>query len=420
MNRDRKVWIDVTDFLKWQGALTGFQHIQYNIAKQYVADGRNVAFFIYDQNTRAFRAIDFDPDTVSRNGINGADEFTKVQTHSLRRRVLVALKRRTPGPMKELGKKILGRVEGGPEPTGIRVTTNSPFTKEDEVIVLGGIWHGTFAEDMAQEKKKHGFTFIHIVHDMIPDRVPAFVVDGLPAVFRAYKRTIFRISDGLIINSESSKRDALAFMKANEITPPPIRVFRIADEAMSPKPTPRKGVTGEFMLSVGTIEVRKNHMLLYYAYKQGLREGKDLPPLVLVGRSGWLTDDLRYILEHDPEVKGRITLHYDVTNSELEWLYQNCLFTVWPSFYEGWGMPVAESLAHGKVTLSSDVSSMPEIAPRLLDLFSPYDSKECLDMMVKYLDKKVRVQKEREIRTRYKATTWHDMYKQISDFMDGL
>jgi glycosyltransferase involved in cell wall biosynthesis len=415
----KRVWIDVTDFLKWHGVFTGFQHIQYNIAKQYLAAGKDVAFFVYDEGAHAFREVPFDPDEVSKGGIRReADDTTTAS--SLHRRALSAIKRRTPARVKRLAKRVLAKPEGTGHDTAVHVVTSSPFGPNDVVVVLGGIWHGSFAADMAREKEKRSFKFVHIVHDMIPDRVPAFVVEDLPGVFRAYKKIIFSIADGLIINSDSSKRDALLFMKEHNITPPPIHRFRIADEKHASKATPRKGAPKEFMLCVGTIEVRKNPMLLYYAYKQGLREGKKLPPLLMVGRNGWLTDDFLYMITHDPETKDRILVQSDVTNEELAWLFKNCLFTIWPSFYEGWGMPVAESLSYGKVCLSSDASSMPEIAPGLLDFFSPYDSKQCLDLMVTYLDKKTREAKEQQIREKYKVTTWNNMYESISHFIDNI
>src|SRR5215469_204319 len=95
MSKQGFVWIDVTDFLRWKGALTGFQHIQYNIAKQYIVAGRDVKFFVYDQALRAFAEVPFDPDEIAKNGIN-TDEQETVAAVSFKRRAIGALKRRTP------------------------------------------------------------------------------------------------------------------------------------------------------------------------------------------------------------------------------------------------------------------------------------------------------------------------------------
>ncbi|PLS81050.1 glycosyltransferase family 1 protein, partial [Candidatus Saccharibacteria bacterium] len=110
----------------------------------------------------------------------------------------------------------------------------------------------------------------------------------------------------------------------------------------------------EFIICVGTQEVRKNHALLYYAYKLGLQKQMRLPRLIIVGREGWLTDDIRRMITTDPYVGSLITPMKDVGDEELTWLYQNALFAVFPSFYEGWGLPIAEAVHHGKLVLSSN------------------------------------------------------------------
>lgn len=410
----RRVWIDVTDFLKWQGSFTAFQHIQYHMAKHYLASSRDVKFFVYVQEARRFSEVDFNPDELSNSGVRSSEGV-----HDVRPGGLVHMaKRLTPTPVKKLIKKAMGREQAAPMPQG----TDSPFQKGDVVLVLGGIWHGTFAEDMASEKKKRGFTFVHIVHDMIPVVVPQCVVEDMPDVFASYKEKIFSTADGLVINSQSSKKDAETFMKTRGIKPPKSIVFRLADE----RPTNEKeqAVTGlksgEFILMLGTVEGRKNPWLLYYAYKQALREGTKLPKLVIAGRRGWLVDDFLYTVARDPDVKDKIVVLDGVSNAERAWLFNHCMFTVWTSFYEGWGMPVAESLTYGKVCISSDQPAMPEIGGKLVEYFSPYNPAELVVLITKYMDPKVRAKKEADIKKLYKPTTWADMYKSISSFVDSL
>lgn len=418
---NRRIWLDVTDFLRWPGTMTGFQHIQYNIIRLYLADRYNIGFFTYDEAAHAFNSVTFDLDAIVQDGVVLPQETARsvAASRSLPRRMLGKLSRHTPPSVKKIAKQVIrSRHTQG---KSAQVSVRAPFEKQDIILVLGGIWHGHFAQDLTHIKLERGFRLVHIVHDMIPWRVPGYVVEDLPAVYTTYSEAIFRIADGLIINSRNSKKDAEAFMKERGIKPPPSVVFRLADEAQSVAPQERKGVPKHgFILSVGTIEGRKNHMLLYYAYKEALRRGISLPPLVIAGRNGWLTEDFRYLIAHDPDIKGCISIHNGVTNSELTWLYEHCLFTIWPSFYEGWGMPVAESLAHAKLCLTSDTSSMPEIGPGLVDYFSPYDSNECLEKIQTYLDPKTLAAKEKVIAKEYKVTTWYDMYTQIRNFIDTL
>ena len=168
-----------------------------------------------------------------------------------------------------------------------------------------------------------------------------------------------------------------------------------------------------YLLSVGTIEVRKNHALLYNAYKLASERKINLPRLVIVGRLGWSADDIYTTMKNDPSMKGKITILEKVTDSELTWLYDNCTFSVYPSMYEGWCLPVAESLQHNKVVVASNASSVPEIAGSLLEYFSPYSTDELLHLLVKYLDDTRRAETEARIHKSYKSTTWEDTYGEV-------
>lgn len=409
-----KTWIDITDFLNWQGNFTGIQRIQYNIAKQYIEHQENVAFFVYKEPERRFEVIDFEPDAVA------ADGMIQVVSVETRGRVATLARSKTPVSIKRLARIARSTLLTNKQATV--TSTKAPFAVGDMVLVLGGLWFGTFAADLATAKAANSFKLIHMIHDMIPVVYPSFVVESLPAAFESYKEIIFTIADGLITNSDSSRRDALAFMKTKNITPPPIQVFRIGEDPVSDSgDRPLAEVTGKpFLLSVGTMEGRKNHTLLYYVYKEAKRKGVDLPPLVVAGRKGWLVDDICYIIQHDPETKHKILLKHDVSDSQLSWLYRNCLFTLYPSFYEGWGMPIAESLAYGKLCIPSGASSMTEIAGDLIEYISPSDPAGCLALICKYLDPKVLKAKEKNIAAHYQSAKWVDSYNAISNFAQTI
>jgi hypothetical protein len=129
---------------------------------------------------------------------------------------------------------------------------------------------------------------------------------------------------------------------------------------------------------VGTIEPRKNHTVLYYAYKLAKTRSIMLPRVVIVGRRGWGSDDIVRILTEDPDVKDDFVLLLNTSDDELSWLYGHCLFTIFPSFYEGWGIPIGESVARGVPCLCSDSSSMVEIAEGHVAHFAPTSTDECL------------------------------------------
>lgn len=138
-------------------------------------------------------------------------------------------------------------------------------------------------------------------------------------------------------------------------------------------PTPatlRRLEPGRFWLNVATIEPRKNHRGLLEAYARVVRSTEDPMPLVLAGSRGWLTDDFDRIVE-ELGLGGRVLLLGYVSEDELRWLYQNCFAFVYPSFFEGFGLPVLEAMSLGAPVICSNTTSLPEIAGDAAVLVDP-------------------------------------------------
>src|SRR5260370_4260389 len=135
-----------------------------------------------------------------------------------------------------------------------------------------------------------------------------------------------------------------------------------------------------YVLLVSTIELRKNHRLLVRVWQRLLeRHGTNLVPnLVFAGKIGWLVDDLLDDLQASDCLNGKIVLLRSLSDAELQQAYRSCLFTVFPSLSEGWGLPIAESLAHGKFCLASNRTSIPEVGGDLIDYFDPSDDDDAL------------------------------------------
>jgi hypothetical protein len=101
------------------------------------------------------------------------------------------------------------------------------------------------------------------------------------------------------------------------------------------------------------------------------RYGDRVPRLVLVGLVGWGVDDLLVRIRLNPRVADKIVILQDVPDEGLLWLYRHCRFTVFPSFFEGWGLPVVESLALGKPCLASNARAVIEATGGLVPALDP-------------------------------------------------
>jgi len=127
-----------------------------------------------------------------------------------------------------------------------------------------------------------------------------------------------------------------------------------------------------FLLSTGTIEPRKNQRFLLEVYSRFRERGGAAIPLVLAGGKGWLMEDFEQELVESPWAADIHLLGY-VSDRELIWLYRNCLLNLYPSHYEGFGLPVLEGMGQGAPVISSSSTSLPEIVADAGILLPPDD-----------------------------------------------
>jgi glycosyltransferase involved in cell wall biosynthesis len=129
---------------------------------------------------------------------------------------------------------------------------------------------------------------------------------------------------------------------------------------------------GGYWLNVGTIEPRKNQRRLVGAYARYLALGGAPMPLVLSGGKGWLMDDFQKHLS-ELGIDAQIVMTGYVSDDELIWLYRNCYANLYPSLFEGFGLPVLEGMQFGAPTLTSNATSIPEVAGDAAILLAPED-----------------------------------------------
>lgn len=129
---------------------------------------------------------------------------------------------------------------------------------------------------------------------------------------------------------------------------------------------------GSFWLCVGTIEPRKNHERLFAAYAAWRRETGGTMPLVLAGGKGWLMDDLARTAAELGIAEDLVFTGY-VSDAELAWLYASCHAFLYPSLFEGFGLPVLEAMSLGAAVICADATSLPEVAGDAAVLVDPLD-----------------------------------------------
>lgn len=137
----------------------------------------------------------------------------------------------------------------------------------------------------------------------------------------------------------------------------------------------RLGIAGDFLLFVGTIEPRKNLQTLLRAFAEILREDASLSHLQLVicGQKGWRTNEFFALLK-ESGISERIRLTGYVSDGELAALYSSCRAFIYPSLYEGFGLPPLEAMACGAPVIASRISSHAEVLGEGALFFEPHDA----------------------------------------------
>lgn len=263
-------------------------------------------------------------------------------------------------------------------------------------------------------RSERGFRVALMVHDLIPVVAPEF----FPLDFDELYEQILDVADVVIVNSEATRSDLEAFARDRGRPMPDVAKIPMTS-ALRDLPPSRPGlsagsddlVTGGFVLCVGTVTIRKNHRLLLDVWERLIATGPagQTPKLVVAGRRGWLADETMARLKLTPAFSGVVYYLENASDEQLAWLYEHCAFTVCPSLYEGWGLPVTESHDFGKVCLASDRSSLPEAGAGLAVLLDATDRGQWVDEIRRYwLDEGMRADREVEIGRRHLRVTAAD------------
>jgi len=183
-----------------------------------------------------------------------------------------------------------------------------------------------------------------------------------------------RRADAVVTPTEAARREVMERLglpasKVFAVPEAAREIFRPAPFEATAEARRRLGVGDEFLLAVGTIEPRKNLPALLGAFEEVVRArpGSDLQ-LVLAGRAGWMSEELLAGLEGSP-ARGRVVLTGYVPDADLRDLYSSCRLFVYPSLYEGFGLPPLEAMRCGAPVVASRAAAVAEVAGGAARLF---------------------------------------------------
>lgn len=285
----------------------------------------------------------------------------------------------------------------------------------DFYLVLGAFWFDRGYLPRLNGLRRNGASVGIYFHDLIPYTHPEYVDVATQQHFTGKLQEALSSIDFACTNSMFVAGELKAFIaeKALNIPVGPVPLgHELPDADGTPVPEAFiHSVPPEFVLCVGTIEKRKNHVLLLEVWKRlRAKHGDKIPTLVIVGKWGWRIEEFREKLADAKNVGGKVVVREGLADNELQYLYRHCLFTAFPSLVEGWGLPVGESLNLGKPCIASNSSSIPEVGGDLVRYFDPKNVDEAYAVIeAAILDRADLAAWGESIRTTFKPRSWDDV-----------
>jgi glycosyltransferase involved in cell wall biosynthesis len=325
------------------------------------------------------------------------------------------------------------RIESGSQPKN----AGQGIARGDILVSVGLDWDHPYVDKFQHLSDAMGIKIVTCCYDLIPILLPQYCVGHVASKFRDYFTKLSWSSSLILCISQHSRNDYVEF--AQKIGAPQADTLVIPLGDNVPKEANRRTVGDDvaddvspdvlrvtetpFLLFVSTIERRKNHEVLYRAYHLLARGGHAdrLPKLVFVGMPGWGVSDLLKDIELDPLTKGLVVQLNHVSDADLGYLYEKALFCVFPSLYEGWGLPVGEALACGKAVVASAQASIPEVGESLVTYLDPWNARAWADEILALVDNPERVRSmENAVRREYRVRTWRDTATVVKGALDRL
>ncbi|MDJ0389628.1 glycosyltransferase family 1 protein [Roseomonas sp. E05] len=405
--------LDVTDLLDYfNGARTptGIQRVQMGIVSRAIAEPAHPAmelcFAAYDAADLAWHAVDEAGFTaLVALSVTGSDpeEPSWVQARdTLRRKVAKA--------------------------------PAFDFMPGAVLVNLGNSWgFPDYFRALRTIQQSHGVRYIPFMHDCVPLIVPEHCLLTLVQDYARWFGALGLHAHGLLCNSENTLRDVR--QQLGRLFPAlnlPGHVIRLdADPRSVAAPTGNATLSAlrvlrpseSFALFVATIESRKDHLLVFNAWLQLLRRHgpAKVPRLVCVGKEGWHSEAALSLLRNAPELQRHVVLLSRISDLELSALYERCAFTVYNSYYEGWGLPITEAMAHGKVVVTARHSALVEAGGEAAVYFTPQslpDLQEKLERVI--LDAEFRAAQEAVVREKGKPRSWSAVKDEIFSAVAAL
>lgn len=261
----------------------------------------------------------------------------------------------------------------------------------DQLVLLDSSWHSDFFP-FAEQLKREGVGIVSVIYDLIPLTHPQFYDTRLVQVFTEWFNWITQTADGYVAISATvrdqvheevqrrlgpAKTDRLwfdYFHLGSELD------LREATAEVEPRLARLFKTQEPVFLMVSTIEPRKNHDYLLDAFERAWASGSSAR-LCIAGRIGWKCDALLARVRNHAELNKRLFMFNDLSDTSLEHAYSHASALVFPSWVEGFGLPLVEAMQRGLPAMGSDIPIFREIGGEFMAYFDLAEPQSLADLV---------------------------------------
>jgi glycosyltransferase involved in cell wall biosynthesis len=259
-------------------------------------------------------------------------------------------------------------------PTLLRLLPQSAKPSRGNVYVQASPHHLTRPQLVRRILMREQARFLCLLHDLIPIEYPEYARPNGAQLHRRRIETITALADAIIVNSKATGESLKPWL-AGAGRPIDVRVALLGTQDIAVQTPLSRGAEAPYFICVGTIEPRKNHLMLlnlWRAMAQTLRADA-IPRLIIVGRRGWENEQVVDMLERCASLGGHVEELNGCSDERMHALMRGARALLLPSFAEGYGMPVAEALSMGVPVICSDLPALREAGGTVPDFLDPLD-----------------------------------------------
>jgi glycosyltransferase involved in cell wall biosynthesis len=276
--------------------------------------------------------------------------------------------------------------------------------------------------DYVHRLQRSGLKPLFFVHDLIPLTHPEYCRPGELERHRTRMNAVLGTGHGVIANSAATLEGLAAYAAANDQRMPPAVVAPLAPAQLPLPVAPARPLNEPYFVMLGTIEPRKNHWLLLQLWRQLIeRLGEAAPRLVVIGQRGWECENVVDLLERCEPLQGFVFEQPACTDTELVSWLRHAQALLFPSFTEGYGMPLVEALALRVPVIASNLPVFREIAGDIPEYVDPLDGNRWRELITAYAPAESRIRGTQCQRmAEFIVPTWEAHFEQVEALMERL